>query len=348
MDSSLFEHINKLSVRSVALLICDDIKVNLDINNDKIHVFIVDKDFKSGRYNNNPSEDIQTYGDETSKSLLNWMMKRVFGWVLQSKHPESHFHIDLLYVEDKINQDIYDFLVKFIHVAGSICSNNKDILFGNLKQIQNTWYMTFTPDPPYDIPFARISISDKKWLYEQVASLSKGSVYVEIGSYRGGSSAVAAAANPDAHIICVDTWLGDKKEGTHTSQDHFVRHTQYFQNIIPVQVDIANLDQGPELISKQLGMDIKEKGIDILFIDADHSYESCLNDIKIYAKYIKTGICCFHDAYFGGVKRAINAYFGHPHERLLAKTIAGRWFITNKGNYVCEGLKNNSIWAIKR
>ncbi|MBF0473305.1 MAG: class I SAM-dependent methyltransferase [Nitrospirae bacterium] len=345
MDTWLSEHINNLAAGSVVILICNEIEAQ-DITNEGLTIFFIDNDLKKGRYNDNHYEEILIENGDIPRSIFNWINIKIFGKIIE-KRPGFHFQIDLLYIEDKMKHDIYGYLKQYVHPNGYICSKKRQNLKGDAHKKQDTWFEIYNHTPIYDIPFARLGIQEKKWIHQQVAALAPGSVYVEIGSYKGGSSVIAACSNPDVHIVCVDTWLGDEKEGVHTSKSHFNRHTQYYKNVISVQIDINHLERGPELISKALGIDLKEKGIDLLFIDADHSYKSCLNDLIIYEKYIKKGICFHHDAYFGGVKRAINAYFGYPHEKLIAKTRIGRWFITNRGYYVYGGPEDSSIWAIK-
>lgn len=59
---------------------------------------------------------------------------------------------------------------------------------------------------------------------------------------------------------------------------------------------------------------------DFVYLDANHRYESILEDVRIWAPKVRTGgIVCGHDYLDGelpqgsfGVKRAVNEYFGRP------------------------------------
>lgn len=52
--------------------------------------------------------------------------------------------------------------------------------------------------------------------------------------------------------------------------------------------------------------------VDIVFIDADHSYNGCRNDIILYKPKVKKGgILSGHDIDFPGVNRAVNELIGN-------------------------------------
>jgi predicted O-methyltransferase YrrM len=59
---------------------------------------------------------------------------------------------------------------------------------------------------------------------------------------------------------------------------------------------------------------VEDASLDFVFIDADHSYEACLADIKAWIPKVRAGgLICGHD--FGhprlpGVEQAVREYFG--------------------------------------
>jgi len=65
---------------------------------------------------------------------------------------------------------------------------------------------------------------------------------------------------------------------------------------------------------------IKEGSLDFAFIDADHSYEHCLQDCKIWFPKVRSGgLMCGHDYHvrrFPGVVRAVNEVFGRENIQL--------------------------------
>ena len=360
MNTWLIEQINNLASGCVAIIIGGSVKDYGKIKNDKILVLFIDKDLKKGQSILVQGEDIDNDGQNISIAILDWIVKKIVDWDIRKrrafhneKFREYHFElkfmyqIDLLYINDKISHDVVSYLKRHMPANGLICSKYKEILSETAQKNEEIWSENFVPDPPYNIKYAQLIEQEKKWIYDQAKALAPGSVYVEIGSHKGGSAAVVASANPNIHIVCVDIWLDDKDKMVQ-AKEHFNRNLQFYKNIIPIHLDVNNISAGPDLISKSLGFDLKEKGIDLLFIDGSHRFKNCLDDINIYVKYIRKGICFLHDAYRGDIKRAINAYFGYPHEKLIAQTTAGAWFITKKGYYVYGGPKESTIWAIKR
>ena len=59
---------------------------------------------------------------------------------------------------------------------------------------------------------------------------------------------------------------------------------------------------------------IKDGCLDLVFIDADHSYEHCLEDLELWFPKVKVGgIICGHDyqnPIHQGVERAVKKFFG--------------------------------------
>jgi len=58
---------------------------------------------------------------------------------------------------------------------------------------------------------------------------------------------------------------------------------------------------------------VEDESLDFVFIDADHSYKMCLEDIRIwYSKVRRGGLVCGHDYQNGrwkGVEKAVRHYF---------------------------------------
>ena len=59
---------------------------------------------------------------------------------------------------------------------------------------------------------------------------------------------------------------------------------------------------------------LKTGGVDFAFIDADHAFEGCVNDIEAYRSIVKPGgILAGHDyttAVHPGVRKAVDLIFG--------------------------------------
>lgn len=146
-----------------------------------------------------------------------------------------------------------------------------------------------------------------------IASSSK--IFIEIGSWLGRSSN-AIAESVKGVLFCIDTWNGTENEGDNHSQARgldgdyafrcFIRNNQKHiinNKIIPLRM---NSENGLSVISE---LNIEP---DVIFIDADHSYEAVKKDINMAKKTIKNGgFICGHDYSndWKGVKKAVSDSF---------------------------------------
>lgn len=154
-------------------------------------------------------------------------------------------------------------------------------------------------------------------LYKKYANdLQNGSVFVELGSWKGRSIAYITVEivnlNKDVKIYAIDTWQGTMNSEVHQEEiskldtslyDHFLSNiSPAINHIIPMKSD-----------SSSASSTFLDESIDIIFIDADHSYESVKNDIlKWYPKIKQGGIISGHD--YGepcGVQQAVDEIFGN-------------------------------------
>lgn len=206
--------------------------------------------------------------------------------------PRMHFQIDLLVLGASVSSKFESEIRPFCHPGGAIFRDTK--LLGR-----------FTPEPTWDVGFAKLRPDEKKFLFNEVAKLPAGSVYVEVGTYRGGSAVLAALANPKIRIYAVDIWAGQNPDF-----EVFQRHTQYFPNIVPIRVPLERIESGPELIAAKENVKLTDLKIDFLFVDGDHSYNAVLKDLRIYDRYSK--FVCGHDFSYGSDVHAaaLNYYNG--------------------------------------
>ena len=137
-------------------------------------------------------------------------------------------------------------------------------------------------------------------LYE--LALTASSV-AEIGSYVGASACCLGAAakrNNDGRIICIDTWNNDAMtEGGRDTWREFSKNTApYADYIIPVRGFSTEV---VERVGKESG------GLDLLFIDGDHSYEGVKADWDAYKSLLKPGaVVVFHDyGWADGVQKVV-------------------------------------------
>lgn len=148
--------------------------------------------------------------------------------------------------------------------------------------------------------FTHMTLDEKLALYKFARRQAEGSIFVEIGSYLGASSCFLAAAAADirgTEVHCVDTWQNEgMTEGFRDTWDEFKKNTSKYRNIIfPHRGLSANVAR------------IFEKKVDLLFIDGDHSYEACRQDVENWLPRLKSGgLLIMHDyGWAEGVKKVV-------------------------------------------
>jgi hypothetical protein len=155
---------------------------------------------------------------------------------------------------------------------------------------------------------------------------SKCIIY-ELGCYQGEGTEIFA--NYFDKVYAVDPWQNgydntDKAsyacEMTKVEKEFDTRLSKYI-NVIKLKtrsIDIINT--------------INDNSIDFVYIDAIHTYESCLSDIKLWLPKIKTNFFIGgHDYHkkWNGVMKAVDEVFGKPD--LVFKDHS--WVVCKKYNY---------------
>jgi hypothetical protein len=136
---------------------------------------------------------------------------------------------------------------------------------------------------------------------KEFASISDS--VVEIGSWKGRSTK-ELLENCKGTVYAVDTWEGSKED----ISGMIAKEQDIFSEFMKNVGDYSNLK-----ILKGKSVDIAEKfegSVDMVFIDADHSYEAVKADIEAWLPKCKK-IFCGHDysLAFPGVLKAVNEKF---------------------------------------
>jgi len=137
---------------------------------------------------------------------------------------------------------------------------------------------------------------------------------VEIGSYQGESTIIFHDNIPKLKILhAVDPWINGYAPGDvcsdeysmETVEKNFDLRTSEFEKIFKHKSTSVNF-------SKM----IDDGSLDFVYIDGDHSYESCKQDIITWLpKLKKGGVIAGHDylaSCFLGVVKAVEEIFGSP------------------------------------
>lgn len=137
-----------------------------------------------------------------------------------------------------------------------------------------------------------------------------GSRFVEVGSWKGKSSAYMAVeiANSGKNIefICVDTWAGGIEQGPVDPEELY---RTFLKNMEPVQ----NYYKHFRMSSLEAAKLFPDRCLDFVFIDASHQYEDVKADIVTWLPKVRVGgILAGHDYYtpeqdyFPGVRQAVH------------------------------------------
>jgi predicted O-methyltransferase YrrM len=152
----------------------------------------------------------------------------------------------------------------------------------------------------WSIP-THMSKRERLLLYRLVRRNKKVRIILEVGSYLGASTTVLAAGLIDSRrngcVHCVDTWKNEAMtEGLRDTWHDFLRNTGRYRTTIK-----PHRGRSDE-IAQTFG-----ESIDFLFIDGDHSYAGCLNDIRSWIGKVRSGgTVVFHDySWAEGVRTAV-------------------------------------------
>ncbi len=152
-----------------------------------------------------------------------------------------------------------------------------------------------------------MSFAEQLFLFESARNMES---VIELGSWKGKSTYALCKSNCPK-VIAIDTWMGSKAEPSAHAQakdgsvfEEFKRNTAEFKNLTIVKADINDAVN-----------DYPDGAVDMIFIDAGHTYEEVKNDIRKWKSKAKI-LLCGHDYVSGwpGVKQAVDEELGGPDE----------------------------------
>jgi hypothetical protein len=117
---------------------------------------------------------------------------------------------------------------------------------------------------------------------------------VEVGVFAGDMSRVLLRRNPDLHLTMVDSWEANGTSYQGDSGDFHANMTQEqqddFMEMARGRTDFAADRRSiMRMKSTEAAEQFEDKSLDFVFIDADHSYEGCRDDIKAWMPKLKPG-----------------------------------------------------------
>jgi len=170
------------------------------------------------------------------------------------------------------------------------------------KALENCIWVGVRPPPDLkDIP-GYLHPLECRFLYWLANRVSAGGVALEVGSFKGKSSAnIAAGLSAGSRLVCVDTWMNDAMPYD-SNADVF---SEFEQNVRQYADRIDTHRNTSVTVSESWN-----QPIDLLFIDGDHSYEGCSSDLESWMPFVRPGgYVALHDSAERGVVKAIEELF---------------------------------------
>ena len=120
--------------------------------------------------------------------------------------------------------------------------------------------------------------------------LPKHGVVAELGVDKGDYSKVILEHNQPKNLFLIDSW-------THmlTSTDYDAVHSKKYEDV----KNLFDQHQNVTILKKDTNEainDFADQSFDWIYIDADHHYEPCLNDLRTWSNKVKDdGYICGND-----------------------------------------------------
>jgi predicted O-methyltransferase YrrM len=162
-----------------------------------------------------------------------------------------------------------------------------------------------------------MSYWELNWLYDSVLQIPNGGLIVEIGAWKGRSTAALYTAMGNSKtVVTIDTWLG-QPDLRDTAQREAKEIDVFY--IFIFNMALLGVNPGPyrkgNLGAQYLCMEsvyaaplFENNSISMLFIDGDHSKAG--EDIDAwYGKVKSGGIICGHDWHWQCVYEAVSKRF---------------------------------------
>lgn len=143
-------------------------------------------------------------------------------------------------------------------------------------------------------------------------------VMVEIGSYQGESMEIFVQSGCVDTIVCIDPWKNGYDESDIASSSDMAKAEAAFDSRAEQTRHVANVVKHKGTIDtfiQSQSFAMLEGTIDLVYIDACHSYDACKHDIETCKNFIKPKVAFSGHDYVGqwsGVIEAIDETLGKP------------------------------------
>ncbi|HEY0982248.1 methyltransferase domain-containing protein, partial [Schlesneria sp.] len=199
-----------------------------------------------------------------------------------------------LQIEGLSPQDAEEFFTyQYLVVARSAQSARKSTATSWLSQDAIQLLRSKLPWPPLkpniSLPQENLgwcSDSVKAMLREELAH-SPGLI-VELGTWLGLSTRFICDEAPSAHVICVDHWNGSPEH--HRRGDWSAMLPTLFETFQALSWDYRNSVTPLRMTTSDGLREVASLGLkpDLIFVDADHSYEAVLSDLELSHQWVRS------------------------------------------------------------
>jgi predicted O-methyltransferase YrrM len=160
---------------------------------------------------------------------------------------------------------------------------------------------------------------EKQYL-ELLNFCNDGGTFIELGSWKGKSTSFIVTeilnSNKKINFITIDTFEGisldsdESEKNAYSLEDKNILE-QFLKNTSEIKNHFSHIVSLSHIAAEKF----EDSSIDVIFIDAGHSYESVKKDLQFWIKKMKPkSIIAGHDYSdsWPGVKKAVDEFFGEP------------------------------------
>lgn len=165
----------------------------------------------------------------------------------------------------------------------------------------------------YDIPgWCDNEITE---IYDKAVELaSDGSIFVELGAFKGRSSAYLidkiSQSRKNITLLIVDKWAWDFDFATHQEIQNADTYKEFMNFVGQERLALPNIKVF-RYDSIDTAKFFNERDVDFIFFDTHHEYEHVIAELKAWLPKIKPdSLVAGHDFGHPGVKRAVIEVFG--------------------------------------
>lgn len=164
---------------------------------------------------------------------------------------------------------------------------------------------------------------EKQYLELLEATPEKG-IFIELGAYKGKSTSfiVTEMLNKRSQVnfFTIDTFEGDSGSTDKTEIEAYkqVNVSKMYEEFKENTKHLSDRLQTIVAKSNEAAIQFEDNSVDTIFIDAGHSYEAVLADLKAwYPKMKNSSIMAGHDYNsWEGVKKAVLEFFGKKPDKV--------------------------------